>query len=97
MFEKEADLAGLTVKEAYSKRARKPRAQTQAIASQCDRQHPRLVKFFRTASREADALVDEAAFADKTAAAELLSAAEAALLSVQRLRDLLNQQAGGQR
>lgn len=94
-FEREADLAGLTVKDDYAKRSRKPRAQAPAVATEVGQRHPRLAKFFRAAARDADALADEAAFAEKAAAAELLNAAEAALSSVQRLCNLLNQQAAG--
>ena len=93
-FEKESDLAGLTVRDAYGKRARKPHPQAPATATRS--KQPRLARFFQTVAREADALADEAGFAEQAAAAELLSAAEAALVNVQRLRDLLLLQAGGQ-
>lgn len=95
-FEKESELAGLTVREAYAKRARKPRSPARDTATSRDQKQPRLARFFQSVAREADALVDEAGFADKAAAAELLNAAETALINVQRLRDLLVEQVGDQ-
>lgn len=94
-FTDEHELAGLTVKEAYAKRSRRSPAPTASAPSPAQREQRRLAKFFQDVAREADSMLDEAGFIEHAVAGKLLSAAEAALGQMQKLYDLLRQQAGG--
>jgi hypothetical protein len=91
-FEKEDELAGLTVKQAYDKRPRKLRKPAPE-QSKPKQETGKLGRFLDHVTKTADLFVDEAGFAEEAEAMALLPAIEAAMQKLEQIRVLLRQQA----
>jgi hypothetical protein len=87
-FQKEEELAGLTVRQAYDKRVRKQRKSR----SKEDRRavgSDRLGRFLDHVAKTAEYFIDDAGFAEEAQATILLPAVDEAISKLVHIRDLL--------
>ena len=88
-FEKEDDLVGLTIQEAYNHRSRTQQASAEPPAGESRADSVRFAGFLDHVSRLADPFIDDAAFANASQAAALLPALEQVLAKFERIHELL--------
>ena len=91
-FDTEAQVAGMTVKQAYDHRVRKQSGKSKASVADDERSR-KLCRFLKNVTKTADNFMDFAGFAEASDADALLATVEAASSTLQRLHDLLRQQA----
>jgi hypothetical protein len=91
-FDKEEMLAGLTVNEAYAKRARSPQASKggRKKSPEKDKQG-KLMSFLQHVSETGELLIDEAGFAEEAEVATILAAADEAVAKLDKIRCLLRE------
>ncbi len=93
-FTKEEDVAGMTVKEAYDRRARKQRKQ-HSTEDKCEVSPDRLGRFLDHVAKTAELFIDAAGFTEEAQAMVLLPAAGEAIAKLEQIRKHLRRQAGG--
>jgi hypothetical protein len=91
-FATEQEVAGLTVKEAYDRRAR-PQRRAPKMSGRPNCALKGLRQFLTHVAKKADSYLDEAAFADGTSASETLPAVAAAIEKLRMLQTHLGKQA----
>jgi hypothetical protein len=91
-FSNEADVAQLTVREAYDRRTRKLKRETKTAKAGCKHDAKRLSKFLDFVGKTAELFIDEAGFAEQAIATALLPEVEMAIGKLQQIRDLLHEQ-----
>jgi hypothetical protein len=92
-FRQEQDLAGLTVKDADGRRARRD---SQPIPTSADRPKKvsKIGRFLDHVAKTAELVTDEAGFAEAGEAVTLLPMVDQAIEKLEQIRDLLREQAG---
>lgn len=91
-FESESSLQDISVEEAYRQRKKRPLKERRKLKRQ-SRGNADLCNFFSGVSKNAETLIDSAAFVEPANARDLLPAVEEAIKGLERLRSWLKEQA----
>ena len=95
-FDKEEEVAHLTLKEAYERRVRRTRkSSSQNATAKGAGPDDRLGRFLDHVTKMAEIMIDDAGFAEQAQAVVLLEAVNAAMAKLQRIHELLSEQAQG--